>query len=122
MSSQDFEEAGHKLDPGQEMEICYALPWRVMGYVLLTEEDTNSSSRTFLNFLFQELLGELGIRLLKERITDPRVEDLIPEKDAVAYHAAAESASESESESSSSETERDRRQRRRRRMIRRRRD
>ncbi|KAJ0017339.1 hypothetical protein Pint_11392 [Pistacia integerrima] len=31
MSSKDFEDAGHKLDPGQEMEICYALLWRVMG-------------------------------------------------------------------------------------------
>ncbi|CAI0629294.1 unnamed protein product [Linum tenue] len=47
-----------------------ALPWDVLGYVRLTEEDTNSSSRIFVKYLFQEMTEQLGIRKLNERLTE----------------------------------------------------
>ncbi|KAL6553732.1 hypothetical protein OROMI_019405 [Orobanche minor] len=52
-----------------------ALPWHVLAYINLTEEDTTSSSRIFLKILFQELSEHLGIRLLKERLSDPAMQD-----------------------------------------------
>nr|KYP60848.1 Pre-mRNA-splicing factor CWC22 isogeny [Cajanus cajan] len=48
-----------------------ALPWHVLSYIRLTEEDTTSSSRIFIKILFQELSEHLGIRLLNERLNDP---------------------------------------------------
>lgn len=51
-----------------------ALPWHVLAYIRLTEEDTTSSSRIFIKILFQELSEHLGIRLLYERLTDPRMQ------------------------------------------------
>nr|GEW00566.1 pre-mRNA-splicing factor CWC22 homolog [Tanacetum cinerariifolium] len=48
-----------------------ALPWHVLAYIRLTEEDTTSSSRIFIKILFQELSEQLGIRLLNERLSDP---------------------------------------------------
>ncbi|KAL5855820.1 hypothetical protein ACOSQ4_005622 [Xanthoceras sorbifolium] len=53
----------------------YALPWHVLAYIRLTEEDTTSSSRIFIKILFQELSEHLGIRLLNERLTDPTMID-----------------------------------------------
>ncbi|KAJ8898920.1 hypothetical protein K2173_008413 [Erythroxylum novogranatense] len=47
-----------------------ALPWHVLAYIRLTEEDTTSSSRIFIKILFQELSEHLGIRLLNERLND----------------------------------------------------
>ncbi|KAF8403851.1 hypothetical protein HHK36_011957 [Tetracentron sinense] len=52
-----------------------ALPWHVLAYIRLTEEDTTSSSRIFIKILFQELSEHLGIRLLNERLTDPTMQD-----------------------------------------------
>ncbi|BFG33531.1 hypothetical protein CerSpe_198050 [Prunus speciosa] len=52
-----------------------ALPWHVLAYIRLTEEDTTSSSRIFIKILFQELSEHLGIRLLNERLTDPSMQD-----------------------------------------------
>ncbi|XP_044487792.1 pre-mRNA-splicing factor CWC22 homolog [Mangifera indica] len=52
-----------------------ALPWHVLAYIRLTEEDTTSSSRIFIKILFQELSEHLGIRLLNERLTDPIMQD-----------------------------------------------
>ncbi|XP_065852330.1 uncharacterized protein [Euphorbia lathyris] len=52
-----------------------ALPWHVLAYIRLTEEDTTSSSRIFIKILFQELSEHLGIRTLNERLTDPGMED-----------------------------------------------
>ncbi|KAL1544006.1 MIF4G domain-containing protein / MA3 domain-containing protein [Salvia divinorum] len=52
-----------------------ALPWHVLAYIRLTEEDTTSSSRIFIKILFQELSEHLGIRLLNERLTDPGMQD-----------------------------------------------
>ncbi|XP_010431014.1 PREDICTED: pre-mRNA-splicing factor CWC22 homolog [Camelina sativa] len=45
-----------------------AIPWHVFSYIRLTKEDTTSSSRIFLKFLFEELSELLGIRLLNERL------------------------------------------------------
>ncbi|KAI9114236.1 hypothetical protein K1719_014886 [Acacia pycnantha] len=53
----------------------YALPWHVLSYIRLTEEDTTSSSRIFIKILFQELSEHLGIRLLNERLNDPTMQD-----------------------------------------------
>ncbi|KAK2967346.1 hypothetical protein RJ640_029547 [Escallonia rubra] len=52
-----------------------ALPWHVLAYIRLTEEDTTSSSRIFIKILFQELSEHLGIRLLNERLSDPMMQD-----------------------------------------------
>ncbi|XP_052478340.1 uncharacterized protein LOC105775878 [Gossypium raimondii] len=97
MSSVDFEEAGHrllkiKLDPGQEsgenipsvlwssgVTVLHdqqnALPWHVLAYIRLTEEDTTSSSQIFIKILFQELSEHLGIRRLNEWLSDPTMQD-----------------------------------------------
>ncbi|XP_028115201.1 pre-mRNA-splicing factor CWC22 homolog [Camellia sinensis] len=53
----------------------FALPWHVLAYIRLTEEDTTSSSRIFIKILFQELSEHLGIRLLNERLSDPTMQD-----------------------------------------------
>ncbi|XP_030526691.1 pre-mRNA-splicing factor CWC22 homolog [Rhodamnia argentea] len=52
-----------------------ALPWHVLAYIRLTEEDTTSSSRIFIKILFQELSEHLGIRQLNERLNDPLMQD-----------------------------------------------
>uniref|UniRef100_A0A7N2QX20 MI domain-containing protein n=1 Tax=Quercus lobata TaxID=97700 RepID=A0A7N2QX20_QUELO len=52
-----------------------ALPWHVLAYIRLTEEDTTSSSRIFIKILFQELSEHLGIHLLNERLNDPTMQD-----------------------------------------------
>ena len=52
-----------------------ALPWHVLAYIRLTEEDTTSSSRIFIKILFQELSEHLGICLLNERLSDPTMKD-----------------------------------------------
>ncbi|KAG2272431.1 hypothetical protein Bca4012_085597 [Brassica carinata] len=52
-----------------------ALPWRVIGNVWLTEEDTTSSSRIFLKILFQELSEQMGMRALNEKLQDPTMEE-----------------------------------------------
>ncbi|XP_057547982.1 uncharacterized protein LOC130826417 [Amaranthus tricolor] len=52
-----------------------ALPWHVLAYIRLTEEDTTSSSRIFIKILFQELSEHLGIRLLNERLNDPTMQE-----------------------------------------------
>ncbi|XP_057429631.1 uncharacterized protein LOC130722800 [Lotus japonicus] len=52
-----------------------ALPWHVLSYIRLTEEDTTSSSRIFIKILFQELSEHLGIKLLNERLNDPTMQD-----------------------------------------------
>ncbi|CAN8240485.1 unnamed protein product [Cochlearia groenlandica] len=52
-----------------------ALPWHVLAYIRLTEEDTTSSSRIFIKILFQELAEHLGIKLLNERLQDPTMQE-----------------------------------------------
>ncbi|GKV19143.1 hypothetical protein SLEP1_g29436 [Rubroshorea leprosula] len=52
-----------------------ALPWHVLAYIRLTEEDTTSSSRIFIKILFQELSEHLGIRKLNERLSDPTMQE-----------------------------------------------
>ncbi|WCJ20081.1 hypothetical protein M5689_002340 [Euphorbia peplus] len=52
-----------------------ALPWHVLAYIRLTEEDTTSSSRIFIKILFQELSEHLGICNLNERLNDPAMQD-----------------------------------------------
>ncbi|KAG8499205.1 hypothetical protein CXB51_005619 [Gossypium anomalum] len=54
-----------------------ALPWHVLAYIRLTEEDTTSSSRIFIKILFQELSEHLGIRRLNERLSDPTMLDSV---------------------------------------------
>ncbi|KAG8384126.1 hypothetical protein BUALT_Bualt04G0085900 [Buddleja alternifolia] len=52
-----------------------ALSWDILGYVKLTEEDTNSSSRIFIKIIFQKLVEILGIYVLNERRSDPAMQD-----------------------------------------------
>lgn len=61
---------GHLLSTG-------ALPWDVLAYIRLTEEDTTSSSRIFLKILFQELAEHLGIRCLYERLSEAEARGLL---------------------------------------------
>ncbi|XP_057436398.1 uncharacterized protein LOC130728831 [Lotus japonicus] len=51
------------------------LPWHVLSYIRLTEEDTTSSSRIFIKILFQELSEHLGIKVLNERLNEPTMQD-----------------------------------------------
>ncbi|GAU31497.1 hypothetical protein TSUD_332720 [Trifolium subterraneum] len=53
----------------------FALPWNVLSYIRLSEEDTTSSSRIFIKILFQELSKHLGIQVLNERLNDPKMQD-----------------------------------------------
>lgn len=48
-----------------------ALDWGVLEYVILTEDETNSSSRIFLKILFQELLDNMGIDALRSAFYSP---------------------------------------------------
>ncbi|KAH6557355.1 hypothetical protein KP509_1Z119600 [Ceratopteris richardii] len=52
-----------------------ALPWTVLEYIKLTEEDTTSSSRIFIKILFQELSEHLGLRKLNEKLNDPEMQE-----------------------------------------------
>ncbi|XP_022140295.1 LOW QUALITY PROTEIN: pre-mRNA-splicing factor cwc22-like [Momordica charantia] len=45
-----------------------ALPWHVLSYIRLTEEDTTSSSRIFIKFLFEGLADRLGVQVLNDRL------------------------------------------------------
>ncbi|KAJ3413652.1 pre-mRNA-splicing factor cwc22 [Chytridiales sp. JEL 0842] len=47
-----------------------ALTWNVFALVSLTEQDTTSASRIFVKILFEELNGSLGLKTLKQRLSD----------------------------------------------------
>ena len=51
-----------------------ALPWGVMEYLVITEEETTSSSRIFIKVLFQEVAEYMGLRGLRERLTEPHMQ------------------------------------------------
>jgi len=46
------------------------LPWTVLGYIHLNEDETTSSSRIFIKILFQELAEFIGIQKLRDRFKD----------------------------------------------------
>ncbi|CAK7891219.1 pre-mRNA-splicing factor Cwc22p [[Candida] anglica] len=50
--------------------------------IQLTEEETNAASRIFIKFMFQEMVEELGIKELKERVTEdfikPSIRGIFP--------------------------------------------
>ncbi|CAI7806653.1 unnamed protein product [Closterium sp. NIES-53] len=48
-----------------------AMPWALLSYIRLTEEDTSSSSRIFIKIMFQEMSEQLGLRKMNERLSDP---------------------------------------------------
>ncbi|GJS54279.1 pre-mRNA-splicing factor CWC22 [Tanacetum coccineum] len=50
------------------------LSWHVLGYIRLTENDTTSTSRTYIKILFQELRDQLGDGALKASLSDPRMQ------------------------------------------------
>lgn len=62
------------------------LGWEYLSVVRLTEQDTTSSGRIFLKFVFLKILEEIGINHLVERIDEPYIEPYIvgifPKKDA----------------------------------------
>eukprot|EP01103_Thecamoeba_quadrilineata_P014609 TRINITY_DN4399_c0_g1_i1.p1 TRINITY_DN4399_c0_g1~~TRINITY_DN4399_c0_g1_i1.p1 ORF type:complete len:785 (-),score=211.07 TRINITY_DN4399_c0_g1_i1:109-2463(-) len=47
-----------------------ALPWSVLEYIHLNEDETTSSSRIFIKILFQEIAEFLGLAKLNERLKD----------------------------------------------------
>lgn len=50
------------------------IDWSVLRVIRLTEDDTTASSRIFLKILFQELSGNLGMELLKQRLKEENVQ------------------------------------------------
>uniref|UniRef100_A0A8I6W9L3 MI domain-containing protein n=1 Tax=Hordeum vulgare subsp. vulgare TaxID=112509 RepID=A0A8I6W9L3_HORVV len=62
-----------------------AVPWRgVLGGVRITEEDPTSSSRIFMKVMFQEMVEQLGVRVLGRRMNDddnPVVRDALFPRD-----------------------------------------
>jgi pre-mRNA-splicing factor CWC22 len=48
-----------------------AISWQVLEHIRLTEKDTTSSSRVFLQILFQELSEFMGLDKLNLRLKDP---------------------------------------------------
>lgn len=50
------------------------LPWSVLSYIHLNEEETTSSSRIFIKILFQEISEYLGLPKLNARLKDPTME------------------------------------------------
>eukprot|EP01032_Pedospumella_encystans_P021588 gene21588-24479_t len=53
-----------------------ALPWTCLEYVKLNEYDTTSSSRIFIKILVQELTEMMGLAVVKERFSDPYMQDV----------------------------------------------
>mmetsp|Transcript_21343 Transcript_21343/g.35727 ORF Transcript_21343/g.35727 Transcript_21343/m.35727 type:complete len:602 (-) Transcript_21343:282-2087(-) len=53
-----------------------ALPWTCLEYIKLNEYDTTSSSRIFIKILVQELTEILGIAKIRERFSDPYMQDV----------------------------------------------
>ncbi|KAF8062096.1 Cwc22 [Scenedesmus sp. PABB004] len=51
-----------------------AISWGVLGVIRLTEEDTTSSSRIFIKYLFQELSEYLGLAKLNARLAEPSLQ------------------------------------------------
>ena len=49
-----------------------AISWAALEVCRITEDDTTSSSRIFLKFLFQELSEYMGVKALKDRLDDPQ--------------------------------------------------
>ena len=47
------------------------MPWTVLGYIKLNEDETTSSSRIFIKIMFHELSASLGLAALKVRLDDP---------------------------------------------------
>ena len=59
------------------------IPWSCMDVIRMTEEDTTSSSRIFVKIMFQEILENLGLVIMKKRFFDdpalkPFMEGLFP--------------------------------------------
>ena len=51
-----------------------ALPWGVMEYIVITEEETTSSSRIFIKVLFQEIAEYLGLKTLRDKLVAPNMQ------------------------------------------------
>lgn len=48
-----------------------AIGWHVLDVVHLNEEETNASSRIYIKIVFQNLVQEMGMKKLQERLRDP---------------------------------------------------
>ncbi|MBA0812632.1 hypothetical protein Gohar_026581, partial [Gossypium harknessii] len=92
-----------------------ALPWHVLAYIRLTEEDTTSSSQIFIKILFQNLREYLKNmpRLIMQQ-QKPASESESSDESGSSSSSASKSAN-SESDSSSSDEHEKRRKKRRRR-------
>lgn len=53
-----------------------ALPWTCFEYIKLNENDTTSSSRIFIKILLQDLTEAIGMATMKERFSDPLMQDV----------------------------------------------
>ncbi|VDO44764.1 unnamed protein product, partial [Haemonchus placei] len=51
-----------------------AISWTIFTDVKLTENDTTSSGRIYLKYVFQELCESMGLTKLYERVTDPTLQ------------------------------------------------
>lgn len=50
-----------------------AMPWNIFGVVVLSEDETTSSSRIFLMYIVQEISRTLTLPVMKERLQDERL-------------------------------------------------
>ncbi|KAF6265057.1 hypothetical protein COO60DRAFT_1697935 [Scenedesmus sp. NREL 46B-D3] len=51
------------------------ISWGVLGCIRLTEDDTTSSSRIFIKYLFQELSEYMGLVKLNQRLAEPSLQE-----------------------------------------------
>jgi pre-mRNA-splicing factor CWC22 len=51
-----------------------SIPWTVFEVIRLNEDDTTSSSRIFVKILFQEMVGFMGLPMLKDRFAEPSMQ------------------------------------------------
>ena len=55
-----------------------AFGWHVLSCIHLNEDETTSSSRIFVKILFQDIVEEIGMAKLQERMRDPELRAMLP--------------------------------------------
>lgn len=50
-----------------------AISWAVLECIKMNEDDTTSSSRIFVKIMMQEMMETMGLKVLKERFSDPEI-------------------------------------------------
>ena len=53
----------------------FAIDWKILSIIKLTVEDTTSSSRIFIKFLFQEMAEDMGLEKLNDQLQERALDD-----------------------------------------------